>query len=76
MRWTITSRTIAGFLLMAGLFATVNFAMVLYINRVQAITKKIFDTNVSSLLSAQRMEGAIQAQRRRLSNFLLSGDAG
>lgn len=74
VRSNITSRTVAGFLLMAGLLAVVNLAMIFYINRLQTLTEMILDNNVSSLLAAERMEGAIQTQRRRTENFLLTGD--
>ena len=74
MKFNITTRTIAGFLLMAALLAAVNLAMIFYIDRLQTLTVTILDNNVSSLLSALRMEEAIQAQRRRTANFLLTGD--
>jgi signal transduction histidine kinase len=76
MRWNITTRTIAGFLLMAGLLAGVNLAMIYYIDRLQTLTVTILDSNVSSLLDAVRMQEAIQVQRRRTANFLLTGDEG
>ena len=76
MRLNITSRTIAGFLLMAGLLVIVNVAMIIYINRLQGITETMLDTNVSGLLAAERLEGVISEQRRSVANFLLTGDEG